>query len=150
MKILQTLGKHGFGGSEGVFRYVRQHDGVWIDNSISTLVAAGSRRKFHFSHAEWARIVDAVRGTALPRITKANPPAGTSAHEVLEALHVATPFLGPCYALDPNNPGAGYAAVAVDFGTSIMSCVVAILEHEGTIDLDHVGGIALLGDDWAP
>lgn len=109
MKVLQTLGRHKPKDQEGIFQYRRTPEGVEIDGSVG-LAETLDPKCIIISHDDWQLILDAIWAGAKT--------IELSEDGVLDMLRRAVP-----------SPG----------GTSWNDCwrayVLAILEHEGTIDI---------------
>lgn len=118
MKVMQTLGRHA-NTQEGIFQYRRTGVGVRIDTRIGRAEVGG---EFVLTHDEWTAILKAIRSssTKVFRITRSNsgkPPK----QSLYDLISQAVP-----------TPSKGW-----NWTDSVRACVVAILEHEGSIDLYH-------------
>jgi len=116
MKVIQTLGTSKV-NQEGVCRYSHLHDRAVIDRTINDYLQPGLQAIIEVPADDWARIVQAVFNyTGLLRITPASPRAGNSLHELIEGATTTAGIQGQ---------------------DSVLACIVAILEHEGVIDLGY-------------
>lgn len=118
MKIMQTLGRHA-NKQEGIFQYRRSAKGVLIYTTIGLAASAG---KFVLTHEEWAIILKRIKRnrTKVFRITRSISPKPPKS-ALYELISTAVP-----------KPSAGWS-----WSDPVRACVVAILEHEGSIDLYH-------------
>jgi len=117
MKIVQTLGKHQ--GYEGAFAYRRTSRSVEIDTTINARYKCNPAR-VRIRNSAWnsfLRLIESQRNETF-RITRAT--AGAQPRQSLHTL-IARHFVGNNWA----------------HNDSIGACIVAILEHEGVVDLYH-------------
>jgi len=128
LKVLQTLGRHG-GGQEGIFQYKRDHLGVMLDLTVGQ--AAAANHQYLFTDAEWALLLSAI-GAAVKttfRIT-GDVAAAATGNVLYRMFQVAVPV-----------PAHGFG-----WNDSVKAAIVAVLEHEGTLDLYH--GPVGKGQSW--
>lgn len=124
MKVMQTLGRHG-GVHEGIFKYKRTSAGVEIDTTIGQSNQKGT---WLLSHSEWTMILTTIGAVASTTLRISPSQSGNPPNAALyDLIGQAIP-----------QPAAGWT-----WHDSIKACVVAILEHEGSIDLYHgtLGGL---------
>jgi len=120
MKVLQTLGAHA-GTQPGIFQYRRTPDGVNIDASVGQ--ANIPNNNITLTTAEWSQILQAIRDTELQtfRLTGVQPYDQPPRQSLYELISTIVPI-----------PSGGWT-----WNDSLKSCVCAVLEHEGSIDLYH-------------
>lgn len=124
MRIMQTLGRHG-GAQEGIFQYKRASSGVTIDPSISRASGpSGPKPSIHITTSEWTSILQAIESAPLQTFRITARSAGSPA-QPSQALHTMIQDAVP-------SPAAGW-----NWDDSYKSYVVAVLEHEGGLDLYH-------------
>ncbi|QTW17820.1 hypothetical protein [Comamonas kerstersii] len=119
MKVLQTLGRHG-GAQEGIFQYSRDKNGVNLDLSIGQATTAN--KTFVFTSTEWQQLLTHIGKMPLKTFCITTPTSPSPNQQVLyEELEKALPA-----------PGHGQG-----WHPSVKAAVVAVMEHEGSLDLYH-------------
>lgn len=133
MRIMQTLGRHG-GTQEGIFQYKRSSSSVTIDPSISrTSTSSSPKSKIEITTQEWTSILSEIEGMPL-RTFRITAHSKTSTAQPSQSVYTLISKAVP-------TPSGGWS-----WDDSYKSYVVAILEHEGTLDLYH----GLLGKHSPP
>lgn len=111
MKYVETLGHYHLANRKGIFRYARTNKGVWIDPTV--VKSATMQKAVTVPHSEWNNLLNALwSGNATFNIQGESSSLTSLILQELSSLGQS-----------PN----------------LANYVVAILEHEGTID--HYGGI---------
>jgi len=115
MKVIETLGRHQATQQKGIFQYRRTINGIEIDPSVGQ-ASSLQPGLVTISHQEWTGILMAI----------------SNASNNTFRIQASTTSNAPQQDLDSLIQGA---APTVQWNTSLTSYVVAILEHEGTIEL---------------
>jgi hypothetical protein len=127
MKIVQTLGRAG-GVHEGVFCYKRTSKGVHIDASISSKYTL-KKKNLRISNAAWNKLPKAIEKLQNPKLRITQPKSSKNSTEKETAIN--------------HLHGLIHASISPNINDSMKAYIIAILEHEGTIDIDHGKGGAI-------
>ncbi len=120
MKVLQTLGEHRAKGQTGIFQYRRTAKGVEIDPGVGQAATLQSAPPLVLTHQQWTDILEAIASAKLKTFRIQRSVSGKPPKQDLDTL----------IRIAVSQPTAGGP-----WNTSLTSYVVAVLEHEGSIDL---------------